>query len=67
MISYQKRKMEKPLVAEIFRLADKEQPYMGLLFRFLNENLIPWIEDSYSNNALVSFVFWNLCIWKSRF
>jgi hypothetical protein len=38
-------------------LATKEQPYMGLLFMVSDENLIPWIEDSYSNNALVGSYF----------
>jgi hypothetical protein len=38
-------------------LSTKENPYAGLLFMVTDENLVPWIEDSYSNNALIGSYF----------
>ena len=38
-------------------LRTKENPYSGLLFMVTDENMVPWIEDSYSNNAVVGSYF----------
>jgi len=38
-------------------LITKENQYSGLLFMVTDNNLIPWIEDSYSNSAVVGSYF----------
>jgi len=38
-------------------LSTKENPYSGLLFMVTDENMVPWIEDPYSNNAVIGSYF----------
>jgi hypothetical protein len=38
-------------------LSTKENSYAGLLFMVTDENLVPWIEESYSNNAVIGSYF----------
>ncbi len=38
-------------------LSTKEYPYSGLVFMVTNEDLVPWLEDTYSNSAVVGSYF----------
>jgi len=38
-------------------LSTKENSYAGLLFMATDENMVPWIEESYSNNAVIGSYF----------
>ena len=38
-------------------LSSKDNPYSGLIFMVTNEDLVPWLEDTYSNNAVVGSYF----------
>jgi hypothetical protein len=38
-------------------LSSKENPYAGLFFMVTDENLVPWLEESYSNNAVIASYF----------
>lgn len=38
-------------------LSSRDNPYSGLFFMVTDENLVPWLEDSYSNNAVLASYF----------
>jgi len=38
-------------------LSTKENPYAGLIFMVTDEALVPWLEDTYSNNAVTGSYF----------
>lgn len=38
-------------------MSTKENPYAGVLFMVTNENLVPWVEEPYSNNAFIGSYF----------
>lgn len=47
----------KAVNAGFISLSTKENAYAGLLFMVTDENLVPWIEDSYSNSAVTGSYF----------
>ncbi len=47
----------KAVNAGYISLSSKENPYSGLLFMVSDKNIVPWLEDSYSNNAVVGSYF----------
>lgn len=38
-------------------LSTKDNSYSGLLFMVTDENIVPWLEDTYSNNAAIGSYF----------
>ncbi|WP_166963996.1 hypothetical protein [Yeosuana marina] len=47
----------KAVNAGYISLSSKENLYSGLLFMVTDENLVPWLEESYSNNAVKASYF----------
>ena len=47
----------KAINAGYISLSTKDNPYSGLLYMVTDENLVPWLEESYSNNAVVGSYF----------
>lgn len=47
----------KAINAGYISLSTKDNPYSGLLFMATDENIVPWLEDTYSNNAVIGSYF----------
>ena len=47
----------KAVNAGYISLSTKENPYSGLLFMVTDEMLVPYLEDTYSNNAIIGSYF----------
>ena len=47
----------KAVNAGYISLSSKDNPYAGLIFLVADEALIPWLEDTYSNNAVTGSYF----------
>tara|TARA_R110002050_G_scaffold196426_2_gene331349 strand:- start:53711 stop:54433 length:723 start_codon:yes stop_codon:yes gene_type:complete len=47
----------KAVNAGYISLSSKDNPYSGLLFMVSNKNIVPWLEDTYSNNAVIGSYF----------
>ena len=56
----------KAVNAGFISLSAKDNPYSGLIFIVTDEELVPWLEDTYSNNA-VSGSFFELIYLESDF